>query len=182
MIIALTGTPGTGKSSICGYLNREFKIIDLNMHIKKEGLHFGQDEQRGSLIADMDAVQGRMDEMLKYNTVTVIIEGHLSHYLKGIDAVIVLRTRPEILAKRLAARGYLPEKVNENIEAEALDVILIEAVERHQKVYEVETGATTPEEASRVIHSLVLQLEAGDIVSLNEYLPGRFDWSEEVFL
>lgn len=182
MIIALTGTPGTGKSSICSYLHTKFEIIDLNMYIKKEGLHFGQDEPGGSLIADMDAVQSRMDELLKNNTVTVIIEGHLSHYLKGTDAVIVLRTRPAILTQRLRARGYLPKKINENIEAEALDVILIESVERHQKVFEVETSTTTPKEASQVIHPLVLQLEAGNMVSLNKYLPGRFDWSEEVFL
>ena len=181
MIIALTGTPGTGKSSVCSYLKKKYRIIDLNWLIKNEGLNTGRDEQRGSFIADMDALQKRVDELITHETTTVIIEGHLSHLLKGLDVVFVLRTRPSVLTRRLGLREYLPEKITENIEAEALDVILIESVEQHHKVYEVETTISTPEDTSLIIRSLISLLEAGDHDHLKEYLPGRFDWSEEVF-
>jgi adenylate kinase len=181
MIIAFTGTPGTGKSSICSYLKKKYRIIDLNWLIKNEGLNTGRDKQRGSLIADMDALQKRVDELISHETTTVIIEGHLSHHLKGPDAVIVLRTRPSVLTRRLWHRGYLPEKITENIEAEALDVILIESMEQHHTVYEVETTTSTPEDTSLTIRSLISLLEAGDYDHLKPYLPGRFDWSDEVF-
>lgn len=179
MIIALTGTPGTGKTSISRYLEKKYRIIDVNKLITEEGLHTGKDEVRGSYIADMDAVSKRIEEMIKSETGTVIIEGHLSHHLECMDAVIVLRTRPSVLAKRLEGRGYYPEKVRENIEAEALDVILTEAVEMHSKVYEFQTTNTMPYKASVEIKYIIEMIEAG--ISLRGYQPGRFDWSEEVF-
>ncbi|MCL7415774.1 MAG: adenylate kinase family protein [ANME-2 cluster archaeon] len=181
MIIALTGTPGTGKTSICALLEMHYGIIDLNALIKKDGLHTGEDELRGSLVVDIDALQARVDELVKDETATVIIEGHLSHLLTGIDALIVLRTRPDVLAQRLANRGYPQEKVQENMEAEALDVILVEAVERHERVYEVETTLTTPDDVAREIWQMIQSIEFGDLAQLKGYLPGRFDWSEEVF-
>ncbi|HUW68259.1 MAG TPA: adenylate kinase family protein [Candidatus Nanoarchaeia archaeon] len=182
MIIALTGTPGTGKTTICNFLIKSFKIIDLNKLVIDEGLHFGQDEERGSLIADLDALNEKVHAILKDETSTVVIEGHLSHYLSGYDAIIILRTRPEVLGKRLETRGYTREKITENIEAEALDVILIEAVELNEKVYEVETTTFSPIQASLEIQSIIQLLEAEDFGQLEKYLPGRFDWSEEVFL
>ena len=47
-------------------------------------------------------------------------------------------TLPE-LEMRLKSRGYSEEKIKENIEAEALDVILVEAFEWCKKVFEVNT-------------------------------------------
>ena len=182
MIIALTGTPCTGKSTVGHFLEHTFTIIDLNTLIKTESLHMGLDEQRNSLIADLKAVQDRVDELVTDKTATVIIEGHLSHLLEGTDAVIVLRTRPEVLAQRLTARGYSSNKVRENMEAEALDVILIEAVEQNEKVYEVETTMARPEDICLEIQSIIGKLKAGDHELLQKYLPGRFDWSEEVLI
>ena len=181
MIIALTGTPGTGKTTICHILGKKYRIIDINRRITEEGLHTGKDELRGSLEADMEALQGRLDELVKGETITIIIEGHLSHYLEGSDAVIVLRTRPGVLAHRLEERAYSKEKVRENMEAEALDVILVEATQQHDRVYEVETTTSSPEDAAILVDSIIEHLSAGNFEQVEKYLPGRFDWSEEVF-
>ena len=181
MTIALTGTPGTGKTTICKILGKKYRIIDINQMITGEGLHTGRDELRGSLVADMEALQGRLDELVKGETVTIIIEGHLSHYLEGSDAVIVLRTRPCVLAQRLLDRAYSKEKVRENMEAEALDVILVETTQKHDRVYEVETTESSPEDAAVLVDSIIGHLAAGNFEQVERYLPGRFDWSEEVF-
>jgi adenylate kinase len=181
MIIALTGTPGTGKTTICHILGKKYRIIDINRMITDEGLHTGRDELRGSLVADMQALQRRLNELVKGETVTIIIEGHLSHCLEGSDAVIVLRTRPGVLAYRLEERGYSKEKVRENMEAEALDVILVETTQKHNRVYEVETTIYSPEDAAILVDSIIGHLVAGNFERLEKYLPGRFDWSEEVF-
>ena len=54
--------------------------------------------------------------------------------------VYVLRCHPEVLRKRLEARGYPPGKVHENVMAEVLDVCLVEALELHDgKVCELDS-------------------------------------------
>ena len=53
MQIALTGTPGTGKTTIAGLL--PYRVIDINALVKG-GMNFGIDPKRGCLEADMDAL------------------------------------------------------------------------------------------------------------------------------
>ncbi|RKX42347.1 MAG: adenylate kinase, partial [Thermotogae bacterium] len=36
-LIAITGTPGTGKTSVCRALGSEYNIINLNAVIKRRG-------------------------------------------------------------------------------------------------------------------------------------------------
>ena len=65
--------------------------------------------------------------------------------------------RPDILAGRLRERGYGPEKVSENAEAEALDVILVEALEIHpaSRICEIDTTGNTPEETAGAIEAFI---------------------------
>ncbi len=76
----------------------------------------------------------------EFEPVDGIVEGHLAHLLP-CDRVVVLRCRPDVLRKRLMPRNYPAGKVAENVEAEALDVILIETLEEHpgERVLEVDT-------------------------------------------
>jgi adenylate kinase len=50
-------------------------------------------------------------------------------HLLPCDRIVVLRCRPDELKKRLARRKYREKKIQENADAEALDVCLIETVE-----------------------------------------------------
>ena len=102
---------------------------------------------------------------------TVILVGHLSHLVTA-DMVIVLRCRPSVLAARLRSRGYPEQKVAENAEAEALDVILVESVETGREVYEIDTTGISPEEAAEAVHEIL----AGE---KEKYAIGNIDWSEE---
>lgn len=151
MRVAVTGTPGTGKSTATGQLSSGLEEIHLNEVIEAEGLTAGTDEARGSWIADMDAVaawlEGRDD---------VIVESHLAH-LVDADRVVVLRCRPDVLAERLEHRGESDAKAAENAEAEALDLILAEAVERHgdERVYEIDTTERSPDAVAAEIDAVV---------------------------
>ena len=58
------------------------------------------------------------------------------------DLVIILRCRPDILKSRLVKRGYRGEKIQENVEAEALDVILVETLEIHPPGHILEIDTT----------------------------------------
>jgi len=57
---------------------------------------------------------------------TIIIDSHLSHYLK-CDLCIVLRTRLKDLKKRLIKRGYSKKKIEDNMQSEIFEICLEEA-------------------------------------------------------
>jgi adenylate kinase len=171
MIIGITGTPGTGKTSASALLGC---VLDLNELIREEGLYSGVDVERGSLIADMDMVYDRICEIAQERGGHLVIEGHLSHHVS--DLAIVLRLSPDELGERLTGRGYPLAKVRENVEAEAVDVILIEAVEWCDKVYEIDTTGRTVEEVADTIRGILDAIDRG--IEIDGYEPGSVDWSE----
>jgi len=168
MIVAVTGTPGTGKSKACSFI-KDMPVIDLNQLIKDNAVFFGYDEERNSI----DVSPARLKKLLPEISKTTVIEGHLSHHLSP-DLTIVLRCSPNILGKRLKARGWNEDKIRENQEAEAVDVVLIEALKRKKSsVYEIDTTDMKPQEVAKAIREIIKGRRA-------KYRPGKIDWSEEV--
>jgi adenylate kinase len=149
--VAVTGTPGTGKTTATEHLDTDLDVLHLNDIIKDEGFSTGIDEDRGSLVADLD----RLSEWLDSRD-DVLFESHLAHHFAA-DRVIVLRAHPETIVERLRERGDDDSKAYENAESEALDVILGEAVEEHgmESVYEIETTDRDPDEVAQEIQAVV---------------------------
>ncbi|MFB6172420.1 MAG: adenylate kinase family protein [Haloarculaceae archaeon] len=141
MRVALTGTPGTGKTTVADRLAGDLDVVHLNDVIREEGLASGRDPDRDSLIADLDALRERVADCED-----VLFESHLAHHLP-VDRVIVLRCHPDELADRLGGRGWSAEKVRENVESERLDLLLSEAVAEHglDSVYELDTTGRSPD-------------------------------------
>ncbi|MCQ1535212.1 AAA family ATPase [Methanosarcina sp. KYL-1] len=203
MLIGLTGTPGTGKTSVSRLLekHRGWKVIYLNDLIKQEHLYSEVDEERDAVVADMELIRERLSGILEgengqdtgketgeeagketgngneKENIT-IIESHLAHYIT--DIVIVLRAYPPELQKRLEKRGYSEEKVNENAEAEAIDVILAEAFEWCEKVFEVNTTGRAVEETAGDVEKIIDHLLSGREDELQEYSPGSLDWIDSI--
>ncbi len=169
MIILITGTPGTGKSTTAQLVAEALGVQNLRISdLIDKNIVIGRDEERESLEIDIGKLYEKIKKMELKDTV---IDGHLSHLLPFEDAiVIVLRARPEVLEERLKAKGFNRRKIKENLEAEAIDVCLIESFERHKKVYEIDTSELSPEE--------VIEAELEIISGKGEsYLPGKIDWS-----
>ncbi|WP_135606257.1 adenylate kinase family protein [Methanococcoides sp. NM1] len=181
MIIGLTGTPGTGKTSVCRILEgRGYRVIHMNDLIKNEHLYSEVDEERDTVVADMDRVLSRVCELVGDDESVTILDSHMSHYIA--DIVIVLRTAPSELKKRLEARNYSDPKVQENVEAECLDVILVESVEWCQLVYEVDTTGRDTDDVAEDVERIISSILSGDdTLVYSQYKPGSFDWSEEIF-
>jgi|TARA_B100001964_G_scaffold245727_1_gene335269 adenylate kinase len=172
MIIALTGTPGTGKTTISKTLSKKlnFKYISLTDIITPEIIEY-HDTVRKCNEIDIDKLRILVKEKLHDNT---IIEGHFSHLLKLSNIIVILRTNPNILKKRLKKRGYDDDKIKENLEVEALDVCLIESLEYHSKVYEIDTSIKSTNDVGRDIE-LILKGRG------EEFKPGKISWSEDFF-
>ncbi|MBC7110294.1 MAG: adenylate kinase family protein [Archaeoglobi archaeon] len=170
-MIGITGTPGTGKTTAAEILRKKgWRILNLNEYIKERGLFEEFDELRGSWIVDEERLREHF--LNAENREDLIVEGHLSHFLP-CEKVIVLRTHPKELERRLRKKGYDERKIKENVEAEALDVILIEALENCSEVHEIDTTSRSPEEVSELIEEIIKGRRRSP--------PGGIDWSEEVF-
>jgi len=168
MRVAVTGTPGTGKTTATELVETDLELVHLNAVIDEDDLYTELDDERGSKVADLEAIRerfaGRED---------LLVESHLSHHLEA-DRVVVLRAHPEVIEERLEQRGEPPASVEENAESEALDVILAEAVEAHgrESVYEVDTTDRDPAAVATAIEAVLAgerEPSAGE-VSFLDYL------------
>jgi adenylate kinase len=146
--VALTGTPGTGKTTASDLLDGA--VVHLNDAVKSAGLWSERDADRDSLVVDETAVREWLGDW------DGVLESHLAHRFDA-DLVVVLRCRPDVLETRLIERGEPPAKARENAESEALDVILSEAVERYgvERVHEIDTTDRTPEEVAAEIRAAI---------------------------
>ncbi|WP_096393108.1 adenylate kinase family protein [Halorubrum trapanicum] len=149
--VAVTGTPGTGKSTATALLEGEYEVIHLNDRIKEdEELWTERDDDRDTLVADLDAVRDHLGDWAG------VLDSHLAHRF-DVDRVVVLRCRPETIESRLRERGESPETAAENAESEALDVILSEAVDEHgvENVYEVDATDRDPEAVADAVRAVI---------------------------
>jgi adenylate kinase len=178
LVIAVTGSPGTGKTKFSRALSKKLgaTLIDLNAFVREKGIY--RLTKDGEMDVDLNKMRSEIAKLVKESSAPIVIDGLQSDLLptKFLTHIVVLRTRPRVLQRRLRARGYPDKKIQDNVEAEALSIILWEAVQRHglDKVYEIDTtGIST----SRAI-KLFLNALSGKI-SLK---PGKIDWLEEFFM
>ncbi len=172
MLVAITGTPGTGKTSVAEEIrSRGYEVVDLSRHIRENGLLGELDEARDTHEVDLDLLNDSLEEYRKKEGI-VFMEGHLSHFM-DCGSIVVLRCRPDVLAERLSARGYSEGKVRENVQSEVLDVILCEATDSDIPVHEVDcTSAPVAETADEI-----LSIASGESEG---HPPGSVDWSSEM--
>ena len=153
-VIVVTGTPGTGKTTLSKSLAQRlnFLYLDANKFILKNKLSQGYDKKRKTKIVDV----GKLNKALineisllkinKKNKISsgIIIDSHLSHYLpkKYVDLCIVTKCSIKELNKRLKKKKFHTEKIKENIEAEIFDICYNEALQRKHDILVVDTSAS----------------------------------------
>ncbi len=178
MIIALTGTPGSGKTSVAEVLKTKgFNILDLNKLACDKNFFIGKDTRRDSYIIDIEKFNRYIFDNYGGKEI-VFIEGHLSHLLKTVEKIIILRCHPEILKNNLSKKGWNIEKIKENVLAEILDIILCETVEIHKEdnIFEINGSDKSVEE----IANIIIEITKNKFKKMKKYKIGKIDWSEEI--
>jgi adenylate kinase len=120
--IAVTGTPGVGKTAFCSASN----ICVITME-EIAGNHncLGEVEDDGAAPIDMEKL---ISTLAWPNVDSLLVDGHLSHLLP-VDAIILIRCHPSILRERLSKRDYSQSKIDENVECELIGIISAECLD-----------------------------------------------------
>ena len=98
-LIVVTGTPGTGKTSVSRLLADRLGAIhiDLSALVKEKNLIQEVDEKRDTLVIDIERTNSYMKRLVDEADVPLIIEGHYAHNMVNPeeDAIVfVLRRAP----------------------------------------------------------------------------------------
>lgn len=149
--VALTGTPGTGKSSVAKRLPSSLRGIEVSELARRLGA--GRRRGRRSVEVDLPALRRAFRGYARTEP-TGIVVGHLSHLLP-VRYIIVLRCHPRELARRLRRGRRARRDRTANALAEALDIVLVEALATGLPVREVDTTHRSVAAVARLVEGLV---------------------------
>lgn len=167
VVISITGTPGTGKSTICSKLSEKgYSVVSTKQLAKMNECLGNYDPEYDSYPIDMDRLS-EISDLSKYD----FVDGHLSHFLAS-NAVVVLRCKPEILKQRLEKRGYSEQKIRSNLEWEYISGISSEMRQDPRPLIEINTTSTKINDVVAMIIQFHDNLKNGE----KEFPSEIIDW------
>ena len=121
MRIAISGTPGCGKTTFAKALGKRlgFKVFNEKDFALKNRL--GAFNEQDELEIPLDEFEKKANTFLKKND-NVILEGHTLCEMKLlVDKFIIITVDPETLQLRLELRKYSEEKIMDNTFCEGVE-------------------------------------------------------------
>ncbi|KAG2159574.1 P-loop containing nucleoside triphosphate hydrolase protein [Suillus bovinus] len=126
-VIIITGTPGTGKSTHAQLLQDTspvpLKHINVGQLVKDNAFHHGFDQQWQSYTVDEDKLLDELEPLASAGG--IILDWHTCEIFpeRWADLVVVLRLQ----SYHALGTNYPLKKIQENNEAEIMEVVLQEA-------------------------------------------------------
>ena len=171
VVIAITGSPGVGKTTISSMLaGQGWKVNTVAELAKTFDCEGDYDELMGCVEIDIHKLAERF--LMEPND-NLIIEGHLAHFL-AVDAIVILRCEPSQLRARLESRGYTQSKINANLEWELIAGTWSEIVEFDIDVPILELDSSTLS-AEELIKRLLDWID-GDFKYNSTIISNAIDW------
>jgi len=174
-IILVTGTPAVGKTTVAKRLAEQLKAqyVNLTDFAKKEQLVSEVDEARDTAIINEAKMRRKLKALIAKAQTDIVVDGHYAAAVTpkaAVSNVFVLRRNPFQLREFMRNRRYDEAKQKENLEAEILDVCLVEALSKQEKskVCELDITDKTVNETLKEI------LEVLD--GKRTCYPGCVDW------
>ncbi len=172
-VVALTGTPGVGKSTVASWLQaRGWGVLSVAELAASHGCLEEVDPKDGAAPIDIQ----RLDEAWEPpRSGRWVVDGHLSHFL-DVDAIVVLRCSPSVLSQRLTQRGYGEAKVRANVEWEmtAGHWAELSEFEVDLPLLELDAGANETETLGQRIEAWVEEGMPSE--ALDAHVSSAIDW------
>ena len=154
-LLVITGSPGTGKSTMAKLLATKLGLLHIDLHemIENDSVVSSEfNKEKDCFDLDMGRVEELVKVELKKNSGRVmVLDSHVAHLLSAelMIAVIVMKcSNLKILEKRLLDRNYSLAKVKENLDSEIFEVCFDEASELGVPMLEFDTADVLDEEAA----------------------------------
>lgn len=154
--VLVTGTPGTGKTTLCEQVAAATGLRHVNVGdlVKREQLHNGWDDEFECLVIDEDKVCDALEDMMGEGGVLVDYHGCDFFPERWFDLVVVLQTDNTVLWERLEKRAYSQKKIQENVQCEIMHCIVEEATESYREEIVHVLQSSTPEDMEQNVEQL----------------------------
>ncbi|NHV99387.1 MAG: AAA family ATPase [Thaumarchaeota archaeon] len=192
-VIVVTGTPGTGKTSLCRYIvnrNKDWIHLDLGRFAAEANAITGYDYSLETGIVDMSILKKALRKHVSNSVeegVRLLIDGHYAAEVSPAEYVnycLVLRCRPDVLWRRLrSVKGYGEEKARRNVESEITDYCYLMAKLHFKRKRIVQLDTTGVSVGKTYIRFMECYREGfrckGDVVDWVDFLlrnPGKMSF------
>ena len=147
--VLITGTPGCGKTTFCQALVAQesaLRAVDVGALVRDKQLHTGWDDEYQTYVLDEERLLDELEDEMEVGG--RVVEYHSAELFpeRWFDLVLVLRVDNSVLYSRLETRGYSERKLQDNVEAEIMQVILDEAREAYREEIVIELPSNTIED------------------------------------
>lgn len=138
MKILITGSPGSGKSTIAKALGKklEYSVINEREFAVKRGIG-ALDKKSKEWVIPLKEIEIKLNKLLNEISArkeNVIVEGHVLCEAKlDVDLVIVLQASAKTLQKRMKKRNYADEKIFDNLFCAETDFFRKQAIKNYGK-------------------------------------------------
>eukprot|EP00002_Diphylleia_rotans_P023823 TRINITY_DN4693_c0_g2_i3.p1 TRINITY_DN4693_c0_g2~~TRINITY_DN4693_c0_g2_i3.p1 ORF type:complete len:183 (+),score=44.44 TRINITY_DN4693_c0_g2_i3:64-612(+) len=148
--ILITGTPGTGKTTLSEEVSRltSMRHVNISQLVKEKQLYEEYDAEFDTYIIDEDKVCDELEDQMVEGFNVVDHHGCDFFPQRWFDLVVVLKSTTENLYDRLVKRGYTEKKVNENMECEIMQVVEEEARESYEEEVVVVLDSNSPDDVA----------------------------------
>lgn len=160
-MIVIGGTPGTGKTTIGRKLEEEgYEVIHLSDFVRENQLYSRYDEEIESYVIDQEKMVTKvLDKKDQVANGRLIVEGVGVTLLPRdeVDLCIILTCNPAVIERRLKRKRYPRMKIERNINAENLSVILGDALEKFgkERCTRIDTTDLTKDEVFEKVKAII---------------------------
>ena len=142
-VFIVSGSVASGKTTLAKLLAKKYHAIHINVSelAKDFKLYSSYNKKLKAYNVNINKLNKFLINLIKNSKNNLVLDSHLSHYLpsKYVDLCYITKCDIKILKNRLIKRKYSKEKIRENLDAEILDVCLMEALENKHKVKIIDT-------------------------------------------